>query len=182
MASGDLAVVSEKGSSLTLMVKSAECTVSILRRTAFCFVRDCYVFMRRPDADHFEINLTPRQKPADKAVVSELHQRFEAELKDQLLRERLLKETAVVRQLVVGQALFAPEAESDPFAADFDFLDDDDDFLDDPLGIAVPWEEKFTPGEAGAETHNETGNADAKSDDTSTETEDDSSRGEQGSD
>ena len=169
MASGELAVVSEKGSSVILTVKSEECPVSILRRTTFSFVRDYYVFLRRPDVDHFEVTLTPKGDPGNESVASQLAERFAAEVKDQILRDRLLRETSAVRQLVVGQALFAPEAESDPFAQDFDFLDDDNDFLDDPLGIAVPWEEKFAEGETGAETTTEKDDVDVASEDGSGE-------------
>ena len=173
MASDELARVSESGSSLILLVNSAECPVTILRRTTFSFVRDCYVFLRRPTEEHFEVTLTPREHPVDRAILTQLEEKFDAEMKDQILRDRLLKETGSVRQLVVGQALFAPHTRSDPFADDLDFLDDGDDFLDDPLGIAVPWEEKFADGEEQPGAEVEAGGAEPAPDDATGSVEED---------
>ncbi len=66
------------------------------------------------------------------------------ELKNQVLRDKHLKATRPVRELVIGRALFSASADlGDPFADEFDFMDEGGDFLEDPLGIAVSWEQKY---------------------------------------
>ncbi len=118
--------------------------IEIVRRTAFTFVEHCYVFLAWEDEQHLSVTLTTKRKPADEEYLQNVAGEFANEALNQSLRDQLMKDTRSLRELIVGRALFA--AVNQPsLADDLDFLDDDDDgdFLDDPLGIAVPWEEKF---------------------------------------
>ncbi|MCG8549030.1 MAG: hypothetical protein MI799_01360, partial [Desulfobacterales bacterium] len=85
----------------------------------------------------------------------ETHDDPEAEFRNELLnesfREMLMEKSKTVKEIVVARALFGAGGfpGEDPLAAldpetDFSDIDRDfDDYLDDPLGIAVPWEEKY---------------------------------------
>lgn len=67
---------------------------------------------------------------------------FGNELLSQALRRKVIKQNSRVVEEIVTQAIAGAAGATLPQ----DFVDEDDDdldFLDDPLGIAVPWEEKF---------------------------------------
>lgn len=84
---------------------------------------------------------------------------FQNELLGQVLRQRIATRHEKVREALVARALFgaAPrvteprgDAEPPPVPSDEALGLDakhlpaaDDDYLEDPLGIAVPWEEKY---------------------------------------
>ncbi len=117
-------------------------SIDIVRRTSFTFVENYYVFLAWEDEQHMLVTLTAKRMPVDDAYLQNIAGEFANEALNQALRDQLMKDTRSLRELIVGRALFAavnqPRVEND-----LDFLDDDEDFLDDPLGIAVPWEEKF---------------------------------------
>ncbi|MCO4761012.1 MAG: hypothetical protein KC502_05875 [Myxococcales bacterium] len=78
----------------------------------------------------------------DQAAAQALSGEFGNELLSQALRRKVVKQNGGLIEEIVTQAIAGATGASLPQ----DFLDDDDDdldFLDDPLGIAVPWEEKF---------------------------------------
>lgn len=57
------------------------------------------------------------------------------------------KETKKIREMILRRAIITNDpamAQQSEEKDDFEELDDsDDDFLDDPEGIAIPWEEKY---------------------------------------
>lgn len=129
----------------------------VLYGTAFAFLDRCYVHLDVEDADRIRVELTPR--PGSALTAAELAGEFKNELVNQALRFKLAKQTEKVRTMIVGRAIGeaipdeAPASQS-PRAPQVPDLppevarllaeeDDGLDFLDDPLGIAVPWEEKY---------------------------------------
>ncbi|MCX7958494.1 MAG: His-Xaa-Ser system protein HxsD [Deltaproteobacteria bacterium] len=75
-----------------------------------------------------------------KSQVDELMRRIEQELINQTLRLRIAKENQKLREYILGKALLG---------AQFGVTDNTtgvtetgENYLDDPLGIATPWEEK----------------------------------------
>ena len=115
---------------------------------SYVFIDRCYVYLDKKAKD-VEVVLRGKE-PLDKESLEALAGQFSNELLHQVLRARLAKRTGKVREMIVGRALFSAEGEQEGygFDDDFDDLGDEgdlgaDDYLDDPLGIAVPWEEKY---------------------------------------
>lgn len=126
---------------------------------SYVFIDRCYVYLDKAADKRIEVVLRGKE-PLDREALEALAGAFSNELLHQVLRIRLAKRTGKVREMIVGRALFSAErsaqgqGDEDDFQDDFDdFGEDDDDYLDDPLGIAVPWEEKYgdETTEAGAE-------------------------------
>jgi His-Xaa-Ser system protein HxsD len=65
---------------------------------------------------------------------------FENELVDQVVRLQLAKRHVKLREMIVGRAMFGATGVG---AEQTGVGDGADDYLADPLGIAVPWEERF---------------------------------------
>lgn len=102
----------------------------------YTFIDRCYVFLDTHKEGEIEIALKP--KPGQKIKPADLEGEFRNELLAFTLRVNLSKENKKIRQYIVEQALFAA-AEDNPVNS----LDDGLGYEDDPLGIAVPWEDKY---------------------------------------
>lgn len=103
----------------------------------------CYSFLERAyfivdeeqNGRHFRIGLEPKKENQEKPAT--LKQAFMNELIYCALRHRISENTKTIREYIVGRALSAPSDDLEPEGSD------KSDYLDDPLGIAVPWEEKY---------------------------------------
>ncbi len=114
--------------------------LEVIYSTAYIYIDRCYVLLEKPGKDQVSVRL--KAKPdCDKATFEALIGEFENELLNQNLRRKVAQRTEGVREAIVHRALFSAMPESLDLSLDDD--DDDGDYLDDPLGIAVPWEDKF---------------------------------------
>jgi His-Xaa-Ser system protein HxsD len=117
---------------------------------SYVFLDRCYVRLERAPRSHVKVRLKGKRKLA-KARLVELSSEFENELLHQLMRHQVGEKTHPIREVIVGRALLSaePQAQVPPDGAGPGDLppeaepEEDLDYLDDPLGIAVPWEEKY---------------------------------------
>ena len=106
---------------------------------AYLFLDRCYVRLESAPRRRIVVQLKGKKK-LSKARLTVLADEFENELLHQLIRHQVAEKTNQLREVIVGRALFSAEPaeeETQPEAGE------DLDYLDDPLGIAVPWEEKY---------------------------------------
>jgi len=149
----------EPGPEGTLLVHKDLYPKEVLFGTAFTFLDRCYVHLDVADPQRIQVRLRPR--PSSSWTADELAGEFANELVNQALRLHFSRQTEKVRTQVVARAialagagdLEAPQSQAAPGGSVPDLppevaklLAEEDeilDFLDDPLGIAVPWEEKY---------------------------------------
>lgn len=121
--------------------------VDAVMAAAYVFVERCFVFLDKLEGGRVKISLTAKPGTSAEAL-REVEGAFQNELLAQALRRHVAARHERVRETLVARALFGaapalPEAPAEP-ALDPRFLPaSDDDYLEDPLGIAVPWEEKY---------------------------------------
>lgn len=124
----------------TILVNQSVYPLEVIYAAAYVYLEKCYILLDRPEKGKISVRLKARPETAGKAfdaVVGE----FENELVNQALRLKIAKRTEKIRDAIVHRALFSAMPET----LDLNLDDDDDtDYLEDPLGIAVPWEDKFT--------------------------------------
>jgi His-Xaa-Ser system protein HxsD len=110
---------------------------------AYLFLNRCYIRLERGNRSQLRVFLKGKQKLA-KARLTELAAEFDNELLHQLMRHQVAQQTSGLREVLVGRALLSAEP-LEAFGVDqpADGSGEDLDYLDDPLGIAVPWEEKY---------------------------------------
>ncbi len=111
---------------------------------AYRFLDRCYVLLERAGRGKLAVSLKGKKKMA-KAGLSKLADEFDNELLHQLMRHQVSAQTDGLREVLVGRALLSAEP-VEAFEQENALLEADDadlDYLDDPLGIAVPWEEKY---------------------------------------
>jgi His-Xaa-Ser system protein HxsD len=121
---------------------------------AYVFTDRCYVLFDKLPGGGIKISLSPRPGTTDEGLQA-IAGDFQNELLGQALRQRIAERHEKVREVIVARALFgaAPRISEEPDAAqpsdeqigvEAQYVPQaDDDYLEDPLGIAVPWEEKY---------------------------------------
>jgi His-Xaa-Ser system protein HxsD len=133
--------------------------LEVVMGAAYVFVDRCFLLLDRVDGGRVRVTFTARPE-AEVGSLEAMAGEFQNELLAQALRARLTERHEKLREALVARALFgaAPEM-APPAPAPTDaqlglegrFLPaEGDDYLDDPLGIAVPWEEKYAPADPAA--------------------------------
>jgi His-Xaa-Ser system protein HxsD len=142
--------------SVDLVVDVGLYPVEAVMGAAYVFVDRCYVLLDRLADGKVKVALSARPGTSEEAF-RDLAGQFQNELLAQALRHRIGQRHEKLRETIVARALFgaAPEMERGAPGGDLPALDpkhlpgEEDDYLDDPLGIAVPWEEKYGKAQAG---------------------------------
>lgn len=134
--------VAQKGNSVEVTLDEAVFPRPVGLAAAYRFIDRCYVLVETKPGKRLSVRLEGKE-PLAAAARTALAGEFRNELLHQLVRHQVAERTDSLRAAIVGRALLsadetlaaeaaAPAAASDPL-----------DFQDDPLGIAVPWEEKY---------------------------------------
>lgn len=133
--------------------------IEVIMGAAYVFVDRCFLLLDRTQDGRIKVAFTPKPGAGDDGVQA-IAGEFQNELLAQALRARLGERHEKVREALVARALFgaapeqgqpAPPATDEQLGLEARFLPaSDDDYLEDPLGIAVPWEEKYARAEAPA--------------------------------
>lgn len=105
----------------------------------------CYSFIDRAyislDTDPRGRKITVFLKGKQKLSTEEMEQlkdEFMNELLHFALRYQISKNNKKIREYIIGRALYSALPASDLFTSDEKL-----DYQEDPLGIAIPWEEKY---------------------------------------
>ena len=147
-----------KGDAAVIRFHKSLYSTDALFGTAFVFLDRCYVHCDMADADHVEVTLVPRAD--SRWSLTELAGEFKNEMVNQALRFKLAKQTEKVRTMIVGRAIGESIPQDEQTGGNMiansvpdlppevaKLLSEEEeslDFLDDPFGIAVPWEEKYS--------------------------------------
>lgn len=103
--------------------------------TAYVFLDRAYLFLDGKRKDQIEVSLKGKKRLSDKKL-EELKGEFLNELLNYTLRIKLAKNNRKIREYIISQALLSAIGPEEPAEQEMTYQDD-------PLGIAVPWEEKY---------------------------------------
>ncbi|PIP18801.1 MAG: His-Xaa-Ser system protein HxsD [Candidatus Omnitrophica bacterium CG23_combo_of_CG06-09_8_20_14_all_41_10] len=100
----------------------------------YVFIDRTYIFLDGDPQKEIKVFIKGKDKLSLKAF-NNLVGEFQNELLNYALRERINKNNRKIREYIVGRALFSAS----------DLLPEEKtyDYQKDPLGIAIPWEEKY---------------------------------------
>ncbi len=107
---------------------------------AYIFIDRCYVHLDRPAPSRVSVRM--KLKPDVQRSLDDLAGEFENELLGQAWRRQIIDENRQLIEQVTTQALAGaagPPGLDDLMAMDID----DETAFEDPLGIAMSWEEKY---------------------------------------
>jgi His-Xaa-Ser system protein HxsD len=103
---------------------------------AYVFIDKAYLFLDNPSSKKIEVFLKSKTQKSKKQLEN-LKGEFLNELLNYTLRVNLNKRNRKIREYIVNQALFSAVKQEEIKQ------EDKLGYQDDPLGIAVPWEEKY---------------------------------------
>ena len=137
--------------SVTITVDASVYPIEALYGAAYIFIDRCYVLIDRPRGGSFSVSLTPKATAADEALRAMVGE-FANELLSQAWRQKILEENRVILETVTTQALAG--AMGPPSLDDLAAFDFSEESFEDPLGIAMSWEDKYKtkPEDKGAST------------------------------
>jgi His-Xaa-Ser system protein HxsD len=147
MTQSQIETLDASTSTLTLSLDIGLYPRDVLYAAAYVFLDRAYVLLDQ-DGARFLVHLRGKQ-PLDEAVLRAMAGEFENELLAQALRHQVVRANQKIIEEITSLAINGATggAPAGNGAADDPALIDmqdpaDDGFLDDPLGIAAPWEAK----------------------------------------
>lgn len=106
---------------------------------AYIFIDRCYVRLDRPADGRVSVRL--ERKPQAQASLEELAGEFQNELLGQAWRRQILDENRALLERISARA--AAGSAGPPGLEDLLQIDPGSEAFDDPLGIAMSWEDKY---------------------------------------
>jgi His-Xaa-Ser system protein HxsD len=137
----DLCTFDAQGASVELRVDAALYPLTALYGAAYVFIDRAFVLLGREDATHWRATLAWKRGTPPEGALRELAGEFMNELLSCAWRAGISEESRSILEAVTAQAFAG--AMGPPALDDLDNFDFSEDALDDPLGIAMSWEEKY---------------------------------------
>jgi len=146
--------------SITFIVDTNIYSMEAVYAASYAFIDKAYVYLSGDPRSVVKIRLKPKVKGDFYFTRGE----FMNELLNAALRVRISERNKQVREYIVGTALLGATGEVPSIARPSNQADRSDEYVnfsgvvdnaweDDPLGIAVPWEEKYQQGAPVASCH-----------------------------
>ena len=128
------------GAAVQLLVQEELYPLPAIYGAAYVFIDRCYVFLDRPGPTEVRVSLSPKTGQADPPALRVLVGEFANELLSCAFRHQLTQDNRVLIETATLQALAG--AVGQPSLDDLAKFDFSDPGFEDPLGIAMSWEEK----------------------------------------
>jgi His-Xaa-Ser system protein HxsD len=127
--------------SVGLRVDAAAHPVAAVYGAAFLFLDRCWVLLDKPDAGHVRVTLTPRTAKA--IDLEALAGEFAEELVSSTFRAAIAADTRSMINAAIARAHGGGDAP--PSLDELSSYEFSKEAMEDPLGLAVSWEEKHKP-------------------------------------
>jgi His-Xaa-Ser system protein HxsD len=137
--SHELVTVDPGASSVSLRVDAAAYSLDALYGASYIFIDRCYVLLDKPDAS-WRVTLSWKKGDPTPEQLRALVGEFANELLSCAWRAKIAQESRAIIESVTAQALGG--AMGPPSLDDLEKFDFSDDAFEDPLGIAMSWEDK----------------------------------------
>jgi len=135
----DLLAVDRAASSVTLRVDPATYSLDALYGAAYIFIDRCFVLLDKPDAS-YRVTLAWKKGEPTEEQLNALVGEFANELLSCAWRAKISEDSRALIESVTAQALGG--ALGPPTLDELEKFDFSDETFEDPLGIAMSWEEK----------------------------------------
>ena len=125
-----------KNNTIEFLLNLQDYPLEAVYGTAYVFLDKAYLFLDSRPFGKIEVSLKGKKKLTKKQS-EDIKGEFLNELLNYTLRINLAKHNRKIREYIVGQALFSSLGEEELTK------EDEMRYKDDPLGSAIPWEEKY---------------------------------------
>ena len=137
----DLCTVDVGAGSVALSVEFSLYPLSALYGAAYVFIDRCYVLLGRPDPQRATVTLAWKKGEPPDGALRELAGEFMNELLSCAWRAKINEESRSIIEAVTAQAFAG--AMGPPSLDDLEKFDFSEEAFEDPLGIAMSWEDKY---------------------------------------
>jgi His-Xaa-Ser system protein HxsD len=141
------ATVDVAANAATIQVQTSTYSADSIMGAAYVFIDRCFVWLDAAGEDGAFTVLLSGRDSLDEAALETLAGEFANELLAQALRERIADQNKALLETVVGRAIHGAigpvSAEPDFDLSELEALELDDEPFEDPLGIAMSWEDKY---------------------------------------
>lgn len=149
----EVASVDAAQRSVALTVDASLYPLGAVYGAAYVFLDRCYVLLDKPDAGHVRVTLSWKKgEPPEGALVA-LAGEFANELLSCAWRAKIAEESRAVIESTTARALSG--AMGAPTLDDLEKFEFGDEAFEDPLGIAMSWEEKYGKNKKSAQEKDE---------------------------
>jgi His-Xaa-Ser system protein HxsD len=138
---GELASADVASGVARLTVRAELYPLDAVFAAAFTFIKDCWVVIDRAGPEHWAIALTPKAAGADADQLTAWVGGFANELLACAYRHRLAHDHRATVEAVTAAALAG--ALGPPSLDELEDFDFSNEAFEDPLGIAMSWEDKY---------------------------------------
>lgn len=127
---------------VSLRVDSSLYPLESIYAAAYVFIDRCYVFLDRPDSTRVRVSLSPKKGALEGDAARDVVGEFANELLSCAWRAQIARDSRATIEAVTAQALSG--ARGAPSLDELEAFDFSEEAFDDPLGIAMSWEEKYS--------------------------------------
>lgn len=137
----DIVSVDLGAASVSMRVDATLYPLDALYGAAYVFIDRCYVLLDRPSPSEARVTLAWKKGEPPDGALRALAGEFANELLSCAWRSKINEESRGIIEKVTAQALGG--AMGAPTLDDLEKFDFSDEAFEDPLGIALSWEEKY---------------------------------------
>lgn len=137
----ELVSVDEGARSVALRVDASLYPLGAIYAAAYVFIDRCYVLLDKPDANSVRVTLAWKKGEPPQGALLELAGEFGNELLSCAWRAKIAEESRATIEAATARALSG--AMGPPSLDDLESFEFGADAFEDPLGIAMSWEEKY---------------------------------------
>lgn len=137
----ELVSVDVEQNSISMLVDESIYPLEALYGASYVFIDRAYVLLDRPDAKHFRVTLSIKKGDVDAEGLKALVGEFANEILSCAWRHKITEENRSTIESVAMQAIAG--AMGPPTLDDLAAFDFTEEPFEDPLGIALSWEEKY---------------------------------------
>lgn len=136
----DMIKIDNEDNSVMVSVDTGIYPLDVIYSASYVFIDKAYVLLDGDPKKTVIIRLIPKED----CDLKKLGLEFSNELLNYSLYKKQSEKNAAVREAIIQRALLTAEFAPETPPADVpEFKESDADFIEDPEGIAIPWEEKF---------------------------------------
>lgn len=126
-----------KDNTIDFLINLKDYPLEAIYGAAYVFLDRAYLFLDSQSAKKIKVSLKGKNKLTKKKL-EDLKGEFLNELLNYTVRINLAKTNKKIREFIISQALFSATSGGEAAQEDEGLK-----YQDDPLGIAIPWEEKY---------------------------------------
>jgi His-Xaa-Ser system protein HxsD len=141
-----LVSVDRASASVALRIDAQLYPLGALYAAAYIFIDRCYVLLDRPAPSQFRATLSWKKGEPPEGALDALAGEFANELLSCAWRAKIAEESRQVIEAATARALsgaMGPSATAAPSLDELEKFDFSEEAFEDPLGIAMSWEDKY---------------------------------------